>query len=169
MNKLVKILLAIGVLLALIVGAVYLMGQFEATKPIADQATGLGVQATDYVQKNIPMVTAYAGTATAAVGGVLAYKKSAETKVAAVTTQANTQIDGVLKQKDELTDKLTNTQGQVSELQGKFTELETLKSAAEQKASTLATENEGLLRENNNLTQTLKDLKVATATVTEYK
>lgn len=127
MNKLAKILLAIGVVLAIAVAIIYFMGQFEATKPIANAVTNLSNQATAYVKGNIPTVTAYATTVTAAVGGALAIKKSAENKLASVTKTANTQIDGLVSEKTKLAEFV---ESQKTQLTGITTELEQAKTTA---------------------------------------
>ena len=109
--KIIAILAILAVIVAVAIAIIYLMGMFEQTKPIADQAMGLGTQAVDYVKGNIPTVTAYAGTVSAAIGGVALIKKQATDKVTAVKTDAESQMtalkDNFSQEKDQITTDLT--------------------------------------------------------------
>jgi len=158
MNKILKIVIVIAIIVVLAVGSYILFrsifeqrGIIEVAGEVSEQATGLGTQATDYVKGNIPMVTAYVGTATAAVGGVLAYKKSAESKVAAVTSTANSQIDGLLSEKDKLIGTVETQTGTITTLTTKVTNLEQTTSEAVIKAQTFETENKRLQTQYNEL------------------
>ena len=132
-----KILIILAVIAVVVVVAVYLMGQFEQTRPIADAATGLGNQAADYVKGNIPVVSAQAATITAAIGGLMVYKKSAETKVAAVTSSANNQISEINNEKEQLQSAF---EAQKTKMATELEQAKTTASEATQKVTGLETE-----------------------------
>ncbi len=139
-----KALIILVVIVVVIVVTIYVMGMFEQTKFVADAATGLGTQATDYVQANIPVVTAYAGTASLAIGGVLAAKKSASDKVAAVTAtamQEKDQITGNLKTAES---NLKTAETELGDTKEQLKSATDLKTVAEDKATQLETANKQL-------------------------
>ncbi len=104
-----KVIVFILVLVAVVLIAWYLMGQFEQTKPIADQMTAFGNQAQTYVTANLPTVVAAGGTLTT-IGGVALSKinsakataSAAQAQLTQISSDAQTKIDSLTQQKTAL-------------------------------------------------------------------
>ena len=89
-----KIVAVTAVIIAVAAAAVYIMLQFEQTKPIAEAALALPNQAVDVIQKNgIISTTAITGGITALSGVALSkIQSSAAKKVEEIKTQASTEV-----------------------------------------------------------------------------
>ncbi len=148
-----KILIILLIIIVVIVVAVYVMGMFEQTKPIADSAVDLGNQAVDYMQKNIPTVVAAGGTVTALGGVALSKISAAKQQTEQVTTAANSQISGLLSEKDKIADNLKTAETELGSTKDALTQATDLKAAAETKASELETANKNLTGKLDGMTE----------------
>ena len=127
-----KIVAVIAVIIAIAAAAIYIMLQFEQTKPIAEAATGLAGQAQEYVTNNLPTVIAGAGTVTAIGGAALSKVNTAKEETAKVATDANSQITGLLGEKDKLEKEV---EAQKTQLESVTAELEETKTTAQNSLS----------------------------------
>ena len=131
----------LAVIAVIIVVAVYFMGMWEPTKPISDAATSLGNQAMGYVQKNIPTVVAAGGTVTALGGVALSKINTAKQQTAQVTNQANSQINGLLAEKDKVEGTLTAKESELTQIKGELETTKTTLTDAQGKLAPLEAEN----------------------------
>jgi len=152
--KVLKLFACLAIIAAIVVVAVYFMGMWEPTKPVADTITGLGNQAKDYVQANLPTVIAGAGTLTAIGGAALSKINDAKQKVTDVTTTANSQINGLLQEKEKIAQQfdsakteLESTKTQLTEISGKFKEADSVIQQQEQDILALKREKQELWEE----------------------
>jgi uncharacterized lipoprotein YehR (DUF1307 family) len=112
--NLLKILVVVLVLIALLVAAIYLCGQFEQTRPIYDKALALKDQAVTYVSGNIPAVVA-AGGGIVTVAGVAASKLSeVKSQLTTAKDQAATQISSLTAEKDKVAATVKDYQDQLT-------------------------------------------------------
>ena len=100
--NLLKIVAVIAVIIAIAAAAIYIMLQFEQTKPIAEQVTGLAGQAQEYVTNNLPTVIAAGGTVTAIGGAALSKVQSAQKQATDIKDAATSQIDQLKQEKDSI-------------------------------------------------------------------
>lgn len=139
--NILKILAVITIIAAVAIAAVYLMGMFEQTKPIADAATGAGTQIMDYAKSNIPTIVAAGGTLTALGGVALSKITAAKQQATAISTSANTEISKAIDAKDQITNQLNTAKTQLTSTQ---TELTTVKTFAEKQVIELTQQNRTL-------------------------
>lgn len=169
--NILKLLAIIAIIAAAAIAAVYIMGQFEQTKPIADQATNLGNQIVANIQQN-PAASAVAGIGTTggltAIGGI-ALSKISGIKQQAETfkTQASSQIDTLAQQKTAITNQLGSIQTeladktkQLSEMTQRTAEAEKFNEDSTTIVSQLKTALSNKDAELAALNQTIKELKV---------
>jgi methyl-accepting chemotaxis protein len=125
MNRLTKILAIATIVIGAAVAAIFFMGQFEQTKPYSDAAIGLFEQGKTYVSTNLPTVVAAGGSVTAIAGAAMSKISSAKQQVSNLTTAANTQINGLLAQKEDLSKTVGGLKGQLTEMTQRAAEAET--------------------------------------------
>ncbi len=102
MNTIIKVFVAIALIAAIAVLAVYVMGMFPQTQPYADAAKDFALKAKNYVTDNIPTVIGAGGIVSTFGGVALSQINKAKDKVAEVKESANTVISGVTAEKDKL-------------------------------------------------------------------
>lgn len=106
-----KAIAIILVVIAVAVAAVYIMGQFEQTKPFHDQIMGYVNQAKDWVTQNWAIASASIGSIVALGGSIVALKS----QVSNVKKEASNAISGLTTEKDSLQAQLTEFKEQTME------------------------------------------------------
>jgi len=119
--NILKIIAVIAVIVAVAFAAIYVLGMFPETKPIAEAATGLAGQAQEYVTNNIPTVIAAGGTIATFGGIALSKVQSATKKVSDIKSQATSEAEKLNQQKNEITEAAKT---QVTEATSKATEVQ---------------------------------------------
>jgi len=116
-----KILFAIIIIALIAVVAYFLLGQFEQTKPIQQSINDFAGQAVDTVQNNGVLVGAGASGATSIIGGLAlnAVNKAKDAKNS-VEVAASTQINGLLKQKEQVEGSLESVKAEVTNTNSKL-------------------------------------------------
>jgi len=128
--NILKVIAVIAVIVAVAFAAIYIMGMFEQTKPIADAATGLAGSAQEYVTNNIPTVVAAAGSVATIGGAALSKVQSAQKQVSEMKEQATSQVEQLKEEKEALTSQFTQ---QIDEAkQGYETQIADLKKQLEE-------------------------------------
>lgn len=108
-----KILFALVIIAGIALVAYFLLGQFDQTKPIQDSINNVGAEAQNYVSSNLPTVLAAGGTVTT-IGGVAASKlQDAKKKLNDTQVAASTQINSVLKQKEQVEAQAASVKGEL--------------------------------------------------------
>jgi hypothetical protein len=160
--NIVKIITVTLIIIGLTVVAVYLMGQFQQTKPIYDKIMGVLTPAATQIKSFVATPTG-AVTALGSVGSIasiagLAYSKisAAKAQVTQVTNAAKTQIEGYKTQATEITNTIEGYKTQATDAVSKLTsaekELSDLKASASTASTTeiqkLINEKQGVIDQN---------------------
>ena len=117
-----KILIVILIIVAIAVAAVFIMGRFEATKPIYDKimiAVSPSIeQIKSFVSTPTGAVTSIGGVGSLVTVGLAAYSKinSAKQQLTQVTDSAKSQIDSLQSKYEGVTQQLSDAEAKAKEL-----------------------------------------------------
>jgi hypothetical protein len=121
---LAKTVVAILIIIALVVVAVYICGQFTQTRPLYDKAAALATTAKDFVVKNWALVAGSLGTIVT-IGGVAVSKLSAaKTQLSAVSKTASDEAAKVKELEAKITAYTQTSTDQTAKYEAEIAALE---------------------------------------------